>query len=144
MYIKKIRRICDVKGCKNMDSFFISRIAEGGGSIVVCADCIREAAKAIENYKEPEKKANGEKSEPPKFIFSRTDAEMGIAAKSKVNSVPATHEPNVEMPEFVSGEAPATEMVTDAESSETENTDEAVETEAPKKPAKKSKKKGGK
>lgn len=131
MYIKKIRRICDVKGCKNMDSFFISRIAEGGGSIVVCADCIREAAKAIENYKEPEKKASGEKSEPPKFIFSRTDAEMGIVTKSEDGSALETHEPT-------------TETVTDAESSETENTDEAVVTEAPKKPAKKSKKKGGK
>lgn len=144
MYIKKIRRICDVKGCKNMDSFFISRIAEGGGSIVVCADCIRKAAKAIENYKEPEKKASGEKSEPPKFIFSRTDAEMGIVTKSEVNSVPATHEPNGKMPEFVPGEASATETVTDAESSKTDNSDKAVVTEAPKKPAKKSKKKGGK
>lgn len=56
MFIKKIKRICSVRGCKNTQNvFIISRRREVGGSVAICTDCMRDAIKDTESYKEPEK-----------------------------------------------------------------------------------------
>lgn len=57
---------CDVKGCKNVDSYCISRSAELGG-VVICEDCLRDALAAIENYVEPKKKTD---TKPPELFYS--------------------------------------------------------------------------
>ena len=66
MYIKKIKRRCDVKGCKNTDTFCISRSSEIGNSVIICKNCLTEALNAVENYTEPPKKAM---SNPPALFF---------------------------------------------------------------------------
>lgn len=56
MFVKKIKRICSVRGCKNTQNvFIISRRREVGGSVAICTDCMRDAIKDTESYKEPEK-----------------------------------------------------------------------------------------
>ena len=56
MFVKKIKRICSVKGCKNTQNVFVvSKRREVGGSVVICTDCLREAVKDTENYIEPTK-----------------------------------------------------------------------------------------
>lgn len=66
MFIKKIKRRCDVKGCKNTDTFCISRSSEIGNSVIICRNCLSEALKAAETYIEPEKAAM---SNPPELFF---------------------------------------------------------------------------
>ena len=56
MFIKKIKRICSVKGCKNTQNVFVvSKRREVGGSVVICTDCLREGLKDTESYVEPAK-----------------------------------------------------------------------------------------
>jgi hypothetical protein len=55
MYIKKIKRICGVRGCKNTDSFALSKTREMGNSVIICKDCLKDALQSVDNYVEPEK-----------------------------------------------------------------------------------------
>lgn len=50
MYIKKLRRKCNVRGCRNTESYAISKTREMGNSIIVCKECLEEALKKIEEY----------------------------------------------------------------------------------------------
>ena len=55
MYVKKIKRICDVRGCKNTEVFALSKSRDMGNSVIICKDCLKEALASIENYVEPVK-----------------------------------------------------------------------------------------
>ena len=56
MFVKKFKRKCDVRGCKNTaDVFLISKRREMGNTIAMCRDCMKEALKATESYVEPVK-----------------------------------------------------------------------------------------
>lgn len=56
MFVKKFRRKCDVRGCKNTANvFLISKRREMGNTIGICTDCLREAAESIKGYTEPPK-----------------------------------------------------------------------------------------
>jgi hypothetical protein len=69
MFIKKIKRICSVKGCKNTHNvFIISKRREVGGSVVICTDCLKEALKDTESYAEPAKV-----SKPIRPLFPRPE-----------------------------------------------------------------------
>ncbi|MCH5187724.1 MAG: hypothetical protein J1F63_04930 [Oscillospiraceae bacterium] len=46
MNVKKVNRLCTVKGCKNTYSYAISRSSEYGG-IIICRSCLEEALKAV-------------------------------------------------------------------------------------------------
>lgn len=48
MYVKKIKRKCGVRGCKNTESYAISKSREMGNSIIACKECLEEALKTIE------------------------------------------------------------------------------------------------
>lgn len=48
MYVKKIKRKCGVRGCKNTVSYAISKTREMGNSIIACKECLEEALIAIE------------------------------------------------------------------------------------------------
>lgn len=45
MNVKRVKRLCTVKGCKNTDSYAISRSSEMGG-IIICRDCLTAALEA--------------------------------------------------------------------------------------------------
>ena len=48
MFVKKIKRICDVRKCKNKETYAISRTREAGNSVIICKDCLKEALAEIE------------------------------------------------------------------------------------------------
>lgn len=56
MFVKKFKRKCDVRGCKNIsDVFLISKRREMGNTIAICRDCMKEALSSTESYIEPTK-----------------------------------------------------------------------------------------
>ena len=48
MYVKKIKRKCGVRGCKNTETYAISKSREMGNSIIACKECMLEALAEIE------------------------------------------------------------------------------------------------
>lgn len=55
MYVKKIKRICGVRGCKNTEVYALSKSKDMGNSVIICKDCLKDALASIENYVEPVK-----------------------------------------------------------------------------------------
>lgn len=56
MNVKKIKRKCGVRGCKNIDNvFIISKTREMSNSLVLCTDCMKSAFAETEKYIEPKK-----------------------------------------------------------------------------------------
>lgn len=47
MRIKKLHRLCSVRGCSNKVTYAISRSREIGSSVILCADCMRDALSVI-------------------------------------------------------------------------------------------------
>ena len=60
MYVKKIRRKCNVRGCKNVDSYTISLNSELGNSVIICKSCLEKALAAINEAQAPIQIVNGE------------------------------------------------------------------------------------
>ena len=56
MFVKKFKRKCDVRGCKNVANvFLISKRREMGGAVAICTDCLKEAQSSIDGYVEEQK-----------------------------------------------------------------------------------------
>ena len=56
MRVKKIKRICGVRGCKNTHNVYaLSQRNEMGNSVIMCEDCMKDALKAVAEYTEPTK-----------------------------------------------------------------------------------------
>lgn len=54
MYIKKIRRKCGNRGCKNTENVYaLSKTREMGNSVIICEECLRDALKTIDEAKKP-------------------------------------------------------------------------------------------
>ena len=53
MYVKKIKRKCGVRGCKNTETYAISKSREMGNSIIACKECLEEALDKIKEQYEP-------------------------------------------------------------------------------------------
>lgn len=57
MFVKRFKRKCDVRGCKNTANvYLISKRREMGNTIAICTDCLKEAQASVDGYVE-EKKA---------------------------------------------------------------------------------------
>ena len=80
MNVKKIRRKCSVRGCKNTDTFAISAVREMGGSVIICKDCLKDALNSVENYKDKPKDTKKASFAPPLFF---SDVLRGGAAKAE-------------------------------------------------------------
>jgi hypothetical protein len=53
MFVKKFKKKCGVRGCKNVsDVFIISRRREMGNTVAMCRECMVDALKSTDNYKE--------------------------------------------------------------------------------------------
>lgn len=57
MYVRRVKRKCNVRGCGNTDSFAISRTREAGNSVIICKDCLTAALAATDEI-EPDAKSN--------------------------------------------------------------------------------------
>lgn len=58
MFVKKFKRKCDVRGCKNTANvFLVSKRREMGNTIAICTECLKEAQASIDGYVEEVKVA---------------------------------------------------------------------------------------
>ena len=55
MYIRRVKRKCMVRSCKNTDCFSISRTREAGNTVIACKNCLAEAIEAIDTLPEDQK-----------------------------------------------------------------------------------------
>lgn len=83
MNVKKIKRKCGVRGCKNTASFIISKTREMGGSVIMCRECMIEALKSTEGYVEPEKVKKA-----PKPLFPHSNSEVTLSSANDVEPKP--------------------------------------------------------
>lgn len=83
MNVKKIKRKCGVRGCKNTASFVISKTREMGGSVIMCRDCMVEALKSTEGYSEPEKVKKA-----PRPLFPHSKSEVTLSSAIDVEPEP--------------------------------------------------------
>lgn len=109
MYAKRLKRKCSVRGCKNTDTFAISRTRELGGSVIICKSCLGKALSVIDDIN-PETGSNIKVTtggEAPKLFFNakalgKTKANDGLSADvATVYETPTPVEP-------ISQEDPAT------------------------------------
>lgn len=56
MNVKKIKRKCGVRGCKNIDNvYIISKTREMSNSLIMCTECMQSALTETKSYIEPPK-----------------------------------------------------------------------------------------
>ena len=56
MFVKKFKRQCSVRGCKNTTNvFLISKRREMGNTVGICTDCLKDAQSSINGYVEEKK-----------------------------------------------------------------------------------------
>lgn len=56
MFVKRFKRKCDVRGCKNTANvYLISKRREMGNTIAICTDCLKEAESSVDGYVEEKK-----------------------------------------------------------------------------------------
>ena len=90
--LKKIRRVCGVKGCRERDSYNVSASNEFGASVVMCADCITGAYEALQEIKRSEAALAEEATE---LELKITEAEPEI---TEAEPVEETTEASVKKP----------------------------------------------
>lgn len=82
MNIRRVKRICDVRGCKNIGSFAIAKTREIGNTVIICEDCLREGLEAIKNYT-PEPKRENLNAPPPLFFNATSEVEDKTESKEE-------------------------------------------------------------
>lgn len=90
MYVRRVKRKCNVRGCRNTDSFAISRTREAGNSVIICKDCLTAALAATDEI-EPDAKSNIPAMETAKIppLFFNAQAQGTEPAASDENTEPA-------------------------------------------------------
>ena len=87
MFVRQVKRKCNVRGCKNTDCFAISRTREIGNTVIACKSCLGEAIGAI-NEIDPKTKSNipsVSKTGAPSLFFNakalgKIEAKDGLTA----------------------------------------------------------------
>lgn len=86
MFIKKFKRKCDVRGCKNTANvFLVSKRREMGNTIAICTDCLKEIQSAVDGYVE-EKKAVV-KTDKPLFPHPELDVTLSSVIEKEPEPV---------------------------------------------------------
>lgn len=86
MFVKKFKRKCDVRGCKNIANvYLISKRREMGNTIAICRDCMQEALALTENYTEP---AKAIKEERPLFPHPELSVTRSSVVKKELEPEP--------------------------------------------------------
>lgn len=84
MVIKKFRRKCDVRGCKNTANvYIISKYKDIGNSIAICTDCLNKA-KALIDEKENVTLSSVTNPEPEEVIEDKPTEDIDIVAEDTV------------------------------------------------------------
>ena len=51
MNVRKIKRICSVMGCSNMETYNITQTDEFVNPVIICENCLKQALKTIDELK---------------------------------------------------------------------------------------------
>lgn len=121
MYVKKLKRKCSVRGCKNTDTYAISLSREVGNTVIICKSCLGKALGAIDNIP-PEPEVRTSPSEAPALFFNANA--RGIKPSEAVLTEPS--EPEPETPETC--EAPADPEPNDAAPNDVTDTEDDTDT----------------
>lgn len=89
--VKKLgRRLCNVRGCRNIGSYAIARSREVGSSMIICEACLRDALAAIEAMKPKQVESDTSAETEPK---AETTVEKAVEAPKEEEKTAATAKP---------------------------------------------------
>lgn len=57
MYVRQVKRKCNVRGCKNTECFAISQTREVGNTVIICKSCLSSALGSLDEI-DPKTKSN--------------------------------------------------------------------------------------
>ena len=80
MNVKRIKRKCNVRGCRNTDTFALSLTREMGNSVIMCKSCAEAAAKAMSEYVPEVKRAADTTAPPPLFYHGEAAPHLSATA----------------------------------------------------------------
>ena len=83
MNVKRIKRICGVRGCKNTESFALSKFREMGNSVIICKECLKNALDSIDNYAEPQKAKTEQKP-----LFYHPELSVTLSSVAEIEPEP--------------------------------------------------------
>ncbi len=84
MFVKKFKKKCGVRGCKNVtDVFIISRRREMGNTVAMCRECMIDALKATDNYQEVVKAKS-----VPRALFPHPEKMVTISSVADIEPEP--------------------------------------------------------
>ena len=82
MYVKKVRRKCGVRGCKNIDTYTLSLSRESGNSVIICKSCLGKALGAIDEAVEEKSTLVSHTEAPALFFNSRIGSKLADAVET--------------------------------------------------------------
>lgn len=87
MYIRKVKRKCNVRACKNTDCFAISRSREVGNTIIICKDCLKAALERIGMTKsEQDNNVKVDKNTGIPSLFFNNEVNNEVSGKAEIES----------------------------------------------------------
>lgn len=57
MFVRQVKRKCNVRGCKNTECFAISQTREVGNTVIICKSCLNSALESLDEIN-PKTKSN--------------------------------------------------------------------------------------
>lgn len=125
MFVRQVKRKCNVRGCKSTDCFAISRTREVGNTVIICKSCLGKALGAIDEI-DPKTKSNipalGNTAAPSLFFnanaLGKTGANDGLTADvASVDENPTVTEEQTEQtePETKTDDVPPADDTADSE-----------------------------
>ena len=120
MYVKKLKRKCSVRGCKNTDTFAISLTREVGNTVIACKSCLEKALGAIDNLK-TEPAVPSVVDAPPALFFSDLLQNKPVKESEQTDEPPEQTNDGIDhTPEEPSGAEQTDDEVPVKESEQTE------------------------
>jgi hypothetical protein len=116
MYAKKLKRKCMVRGCRNLDTYAISRTREHGNSVIICLDCLNEAIKAAKEADKNPKPKYVPKPPPKLFYLGKV--------KKKPDEAETVNDPDVKETAGIDTDEKADVQVVEAAVNTTESANE--------------------
>ena len=82
MKIRKMKRICGIKGCRNKDTYVVAKNYGLGGGLIICRDCAEAIVKAIDELENGQMTAATEEAATEEAATEEA-TESKAAGKSK-------------------------------------------------------------
>ena len=93
MKIKKIKRKCEVRGCKNTDTYSLTNTNEFGNSVIICEECLKKAVKAVAEYDPSAEKKTVSVPPPPLFFHGGIEkTAKNVEETAETKPIPYTKE----------------------------------------------------